>query len=638
MSDKNQRIFITLCLTVFLVSGALLPGTGHCEKLRFVFLADSRGESINDPVNSDVLRAIVDRIVKLPDKPAFVLFGGDMSYRGNIDGTYTYQAWKDLFKPLDDNKIPLYTAIGNHELYRHEKHQETAGLYLENQKEYQKVFTENPRNGPIGYDYLTYSFTSPEGDTFFAVLDPYYLTADEPTYDMSGTIDPTQLAWLELQVALTTATHKILFIHTPYYYVDGGSTMDPTEPPGAPDETFTNLWRLLDDNHFDIYACGHSHLFSRKTIDNSIPPIHQSSPPFTWQNNVVQLLNGTSGAGGGGETVFSVNPVLWHIKSDIKTYYFSVVDIDGSKVTVNSYKGQTDADGYEAFDTFNTPPDAVTPVTVQTSQAGLSFTADGYPQDTTQTFTWLPGDPHVIATTSPQGVGHTRSVFTDWSDSGAFPDWSDNGAMSRSIIVPDTPITYTANFITQYQLSTAVSPAGTGVVSVSPSAVGGWYNAGSQLNLKDIPNLDYTFLTWTGPVANPNSAATTFTMTGPATVTANHAGVPLLAAAFGVKSGVVNARVWPTILTNAGKQAAQTAKVDGLKLTQTYPATGTPCKPVVTTALPLVVGNIAVGASATGNVSVDFSGCATGARFTAVATYSAANGGGGSKTLVNQFR
>ena len=629
MSDKNQRILITLCLTLFLVSLVLLPGTGQCEKLRFVFLADSRGESINDPVNSAVLSAIIDRIVKLPDKPAFVLFGGDMSYRGNIDGAYTFQAWKDLFKPLEDNKIPLYTAIGNHELYRHEKDQQTEGLYLENQKEFQKTFTENPKNGPTGYEHLTYSFTSPAGDIFFAVLDPYYLTADEPTYDMSGTIDPTQLAWLELQVALTTATHKILFIHTPYYYVDGGSTMDPTEPPGAPDETYTNLWRLLDNNHFDIYACGHSHLFSRKTIDNSIPPLHQSNPPFTWRNNVVQLLNGTSGAGGGGETKFSVNPVLWHIKSDIKTYYFSVVDIDGGKVTVNSYKGDTKEKDYTVFDTFTTPPDAVTPVTVQTSQAGLSFTADGFPHDSAQTFTWLPGDPHVIATTSPQGVGHIRSVFTDWSDS---------GAMSHSITVPATATAYTANFTTQYRLSTAVSPAGTGVVSVSPPAVGGWYNAGSLLNLKDIPNLDYTFSTWSGPVANPGSAATTFTMTGPATVTANHAGLPLLAAAFGAKSGLVNARVWPVTLTNTGKQTAQTAKVDGLKLTQAYPATGTQCQPVVKTVLPLAVGNIPVSASATGNVSVDFSGCATTARFTAVVTYSAANGGGGSKTLVNQFR
>ena len=629
MGDKIERILSTFLPFAFLVSVVLLPGTGNCETLRFVFLADSRGESINDPVNATVLSAIIDRIVKLPGKPAFVLFGGDMSYRGNIDGNYTFQAWKDLFKPLGDAKIPLYTAIGNHELYRHEKHQVTEGLYLENQKEYQKIFSENPQNGPTGYDHLSYSFTSPDGDIFFAVLDPYYLTADKPEYSLCGTIDPAQMAWLELQVAQTTAAHKILFIHTPYYYVNNSSIIDPTEPPCIPDETYTNLWRLLDKNHFDIYACGHSHLYSRKTIDNSIPPVHQISPPFTWQNNVVQLLNGTCGAGGGGETDFSVNPVLWHIKSDIKTYYFSVVDIDSGKVTVNSYMGNTTADGYEVFDTFTTPPDAVTPVTVQTSPAGLSFTADGFPHDTAQTFTWLPGDPHVIATTSPQGVGHIRSVFTNWSDS---------GAMSHSITVPATAASYTAKFTTQYQLTTAVSPAGTGVVSVSPFATGGWYNAGSLLNLKDIPNLDYAFSAWTGPVATGGSAATTVTMTGPATVTANHAGIPRLTASFGVKSGPDSTRVWPITLTNTGKQMAQTAKLDGLKLTQTYPATGTLCKPAIKTALPLVVGNIAVGASATGNVSVDFTGCATTARFSAVVTYSAANGGGGSKTWVNQFR
>ena len=625
MGDKIERILSTLFLVTFLLSVVLLPGTGKCETLRFVFLADSRGESINDTVNSDVLKAIIDKIVKLSHKPAFVLFGGDMSYRGNIDGTYTFQAWKDLFKPLEDAKIPLYTAIGNHELYRHEKHQETDGLYFENQKEYQKIFKENPQNGPTGYDRLTYSFTSPDGDIFFAVLDPYYLTADMPEYSLCGTIDPTQLAWLELQVAQTTAAHKILFIHTPYYYVSSSSIIDPTEQPCVPDETFTNLWRLLDNNHFDIYACGHAHLYSRKTIDNSIPPIHQASPPFTWQNNVVQLLNGTSGAGGGGDTDFAVNPVLWHIKSDLKTYYFSVVDIDGGKVTVNSYKGNTTADGYEVFDTFTTPPDAVTPVTVKTSQAGLSFTADGFPHDTPQTFIWLPGDPHVIATTSPQGVGHIRSVFTNWSD---------NGAMSHSITVPATATTYTAKFTTQYQLTTAVSPAGTGMVSVTPSATGGWYNAGSLLKLKDIPNLDYAFSPWTGPVANPNSAATTVTMTAPATVIANHVGIPLLTPTITTKTGGAAARVWTISLANSGKSAAANARLTSLNLIQTG---GAACTPVVTN-LPLTIGVIAVGAKASGNVAINFTGCPAAARFNATVSFTADGGVSGSKTFANQFQ
>jgi len=263
------------------------------ETLRFVFLADSRGEALHEPTNTPVLTAIIAQIKGLSPQPAFVVFGGDMAYRGYIKTAYTFQTWKDLFAPLTSAGITLCTAIGNHELYH-----EHAGLFLlENQIQYQKVFTENPENGPPGYERRVYSFTSPGGDSFFAVLDPYYLTADNPDPNLGGTIDPTQLSWLDAQVAQTKATHKFLFIHTPYYYVTGENPADPSEPPCSADVTFTNLWTILDDNRFDFYACGHSHLYSRKTIDSSILPNPQTDPPRPpWQNNVVQLLNGSCGA------------------------------------------------------------------------------------------------------------------------------------------------------------------------------------------------------------------------------------------------------------------------------------------------------------------------------------------------------
>jgi hypothetical protein len=51
------------------------------------------------------------------------------------------------------------------------------------------------------------------------------------------------------------------------------------------------------------------------------------------------------------------------------------------------------------------------------------------------------------------------------------------------------------------------------------------------------------------------------------------------------------------------------------------------------------VGNIAPSASASGSVTIDFTGCAPANRFTVAFTYSA-NGGAvtGSKTLYNQFQ
>jgi hypothetical protein len=147
-------------------------------------------------------------------------------------------------------------------------------------------------------------------------------------------------------VAQTTATHKFLFIHTPYYYISD----DPNEPSSA-NQSFTELWAFLDANRFDFYACGHSHLFSRKTIDSSVFPNPQTTPPTNlWKNNVVQLLNGTCGASPSTGFIDPNIKFSWNVYNDANTFYFSVVDITGSTVTVNSYSGNTGV--YSVFDTF----------------------------------------------------------------------------------------------------------------------------------------------------------------------------------------------------------------------------------------------------------------------------------------------
>ncbi len=342
MIRKIERIALVLCLVVAIVSGVCLPVSGFCETFRFVFLADSRGDSIGTPINTPVLNAIIAQIQGLSPQPAFVVFGGDMAYRGSINGAYTFQAWKNLFTPLTTDGIALYTAIGNHELYVYGE----TGFFLANQQQYQQTFTTNSLNGPPGYEGLVYSFESPGGDAFFAVLDPYYLDPNNcnPSCYLSlgGIIDSNQLNWLTNQIAETSATHKFLFVHTPYYYV--------TSSDGPADVSFTNLWAILDINQFDFYACGHTHLYSRRTIDSSIAPDPQTypNPSGPWQNNVVQLLNGTCGADV--ETGSTLDPTLWHISQASNTYYFSVVDINGSQVTVTSYSGNTGS--YTAFDSF----------------------------------------------------------------------------------------------------------------------------------------------------------------------------------------------------------------------------------------------------------------------------------------------
>ena len=97
---------MVLCLVAAIALVVFLPVSGFCETLRFVFLADSRGDDptgLGHPIHTEVLVPIIQAIKNLNPQPKFVIFGGDMSYRGYIYTNdyptgYTFQMWKDLFK------------------------------------------------------------------------------------------------------------------------------------------------------------------------------------------------------------------------------------------------------------------------------------------------------------------------------------------------------------------------------------------------------------------------------------------------------------------------------------------------------------------------------------------------------------
>ena len=362
MTSKIKRIFPVLCLVAALGSATLLPASGHCENLRFVFMADGRGDALDDQVNLAALETINAQILALSPRPSFVIYGGDSVYRGHSGGAFNFPQFITAMQPLTGVGIKLYTVMGNHELYW----EGTSGFSLANQQEFQNTSTDNPSNGPPGYERLVYSFESPGGDAFFAVGDCYYLAADDPNPGLNeegdgslyGTFDVIQLAWLENQLAKTKATHKFFFAHAPYYQIAGSQSLQHT--------SFTELWSILDDHHVALFGCGHEHLYSRKTIDRSIAPAPQWSPPFQWKNNVTQLLTGTCGAPIDNGTLV-VDRNTWHVFNDFNAfnnYYFSVIDINGGSVTVTSYGVEpivtTDGDPvppFKVIDRFSIPSD-----------------------------------------------------------------------------------------------------------------------------------------------------------------------------------------------------------------------------------------------------------------------------------------
>lgn len=96
-----------------------------------------------------------------------------------------------------------------------------------------------------------------------------------------------------------------------------------------------------------------------------------------------------------------------------------------------------------------------------------------------------------------------------------------------------------------------------------------------------------------------------------------------LSGSIAAKAGTADARVWTLSFSNPGPGTAYGVRLAGLKLRQTG---GAACTPVVKTAFPVALGDIASGGAANANVTIDFTGCPALAAFAVDAPFNAANG------------
>ena len=151
----------------------------------------------------------------------------------------------------------------------------------------------------------------------------------------------------------------------------------------------------------------------------------------------------------------------------------------------------------------------VVTITVASNINGPTVEVDnGTPFTGSQTFTWVVTSNHTIASSTPQSGG--TGIQYAWLN------WSDSGTISHSVTTPSTATTYTANFQTQYLLTTAVSPSGEGTISPSTEYV----NANNGVSVGATGNSTYVFTGFSGGltgITNPQNV----NMIGPMTVTAN---------------------------------------------------------------------------------------------------------------------
>jgi hypothetical protein len=129
-----------------------------------------------------------------------------------------------------------------------------------------------------------------------------------------------------------------------------------------------------------------------------------------------------------------------------------------------------------------------------------------------------------FAVTSPAGGGAgTQYAFTGWasSDTGGY-----TGADSSHSFTVNSPITETASWKTQWEVTFAVNPSGGGAITVSgqPSATA-WYDDGAVITIQASPNTGCAYASWSSDTASivftDSSALTAVTIHGSGTITAN---------------------------------------------------------------------------------------------------------------------
>lgn len=139
------------------------------------------------------------------------------------------------------------------------------------------------------------------------------------------------------------------------------------------------------------------------------------------------------------------------------------------------------------------------------------------------------GSPVTIYAVMTNGTNE-RYLWAGWTGTGtgSYTGMGNNSAL----VTMNAPITETASWTHQYQVSFAISPVGAGSTTPSTST---WYDAGSSGNpISATANPSYVFASWSAnppssiTFAAPLSSSTTMTVNGAGTVTANFNGPKLV--------------------------------------------------------------------------------------------------------------
>lgn len=251
-------------------------------------VGDSISWNYSLAINAEILAEIGRAVTN--EKPAFVLFGGDYAFSPSPTN---YQLWTNLLSPVYQAGIPIYPALGNHDLT-------DVGAFT-------NMFSEIiPDNGPTEELNLTYAFAW--SNALVLVLD---------VYSPSNNLRVNQ-SWVDAVLATNTLPHVFALAHPPAfkeYHVD---TLDvfPAER--------DRFWNSLSNAQCRVYFCGHDHFYDHARIDDN-----DGDP----QNDLHQIIVGTAGAPFYGDSPYNGTNSIWTPRRIFHEaqYGYVRVEIDGER-------------------------------------------------------------------------------------------------------------------------------------------------------------------------------------------------------------------------------------------------------------------------------------------------------------------
>jgi len=307
----------------------------------FVIINDMQGGNFADSV-SQISSINPDIILTAGDNIAgeYATSVSDFQYRWKVD---VFNYTKSL-----TNHIPLFTALGNHDA-------EIAKSYYANGVTAYNSEVSMPTSDPGGETYYSFDY----GDAHFVMLDGTYTggMSSDTKDNNKGTIDSTQLAWLQNDLQATTKKWKFVIGHFLIY--------------GSDDVGYLDVWRLsnyaevaqvLKDNGVIAYFNGHRHVYNRYVKDG----IFYVTAPNT-SNELIGNAMGTvpyANLGGDLGTIANVNNYNG----------FTKISVSPTRVDATIY--QRDGVIIDSFD--------LTPANFELSTP----LNNGHTNDTTPTLSW----------------------------------------------------------------------------------------------------------------------------------------------------------------------------------------------------------------------------------------------------------